>query len=314
MNDKRFQTFMRAIDDKYLEEAQQDLHSSRQTRISRYGLRFATLAAAVCLCLLTVSILRGIHPAGTVTAAALAELGYEMQVPGTAKAVKYDLIKLNGHEAAQATFQISGTKYVYQELKADSPQKIGADASSEYLPLTWNAGGISLEYTQADTEASVSWYTPSNQTTWCLRTAEESDALLTTAREILLATGLDIAVAPADASDISYHVFAMEDLIVAETVFSAGGNTYSFRMASTGIISEDFADISGMDGEFANTDTAQINWCSAKLAYTPGADGKIIWFDLVPGILYSVSMEENATAQELLRMANELFVPAQGDS
>ena len=55
----------------------------------------------------------------------------------------------------------------------------------------------------------------------------------------------------------------------------------------------------------------EVTWCRAKINYTPGEQGRIIWFDLVPGILYSLSMDSSASDEVLLELANELFVPAQ---
>lgn len=42
--------------------------------------------------------------------------------------------------------------------------------------------------------------------------------------------------------------------------------------------------------------------------------GKIIWFDIVPGIEYSLSVESGANAEVLSDMASLLFTPMQGEA
>ena len=77
---------------------------------------------------------------------------------------------------------------------------------------------------------------------------------------------------------------------------------------------ENFTDISGMDGPFDEIAAGEVYWCRAKLNFDEGGQGKILWFDLVPGILYSMSMDRDASRETLLEMANDLFVPAQDNN
>jgi hypothetical protein len=98
---------------------------------------------------------------------------------------------------------------------------------------------------------------------------------------------------------------------VAETTFELEGVRFSYRMAATAELLEDFKDISGMAGPFERISAGEVTWCRAKINYTPGEQGRIIWFDLVPGILYSLSMDSSASDEVLLELANELFEPAQ---
>ena len=76
-------------------------------------------------------------------------------------------------------------------------------------------------------------------------------------------------------------------------------------------LGEDFADISGIDGTFAENIEGKVLWCSAKLHFDQNGQGRIVWFDVVPGILYSLSMDSGASEAALLDLATELFVPAQ---
>ena len=82
-------------------------------------------------------------------------------------------------------------------------------------------------------------------------------------------------------------------------------------MAATAELLEDFKDISGIEGPFEQISAGEVAWCRAKINYTEGEQGRIIWFDVVPGILYSMSMEQGASDETLLELANELFEPAQ---
>ena len=109
----------------------------------------------------------------------------------------------------------------------------------------------------------------------------------------------------------SPNAFELDGLTVAETTFELDGVRFSYRMAATAELLEDFKDISGMAGPFERISAGEVTWCRAKINYTPGEQGRIIWFDLVPGILYSLSMDSSASDEVLLELANELFVPAQ---
>ena len=55
-------------------------------------------------------------------------------------------------------------------------------------------------------------------------------------------------------------------------------------------------------------------WCSARLSWNEDGSGKLVWFDLVPGLLYSLTMDSGASEQALMDMAAQLYEPAQGDA
>ena len=73
------------------------------------------------------------------------------------------------------------------------------------------------------------------------------------------------------------------------------------------------ADISELNTPFSSVLTGKVDYCIATLSFNPNQDGKIVWYDIVPGIAYSISVESNATENFLLQLANEIFDPAQGD-
>jgi hypothetical protein len=56
-----------------------------------------------------------------------------------------------------------------------------------------------------------------------------------------------------------------------------------------------------------------VSWCPARVYYNAGGEGKIVWFDIVPGLLYSLTMSNGASEKALEEMASQLYTPAQGD-
>jgi hypothetical protein len=249
----------------------------------------------------------------TITASELIELGYDIYLPDAADHVSYYLHKDSQPEIAQATFTFNGENYTYEVIKSPTPM-ISTNDIPNNLILSWNAKGLDLHLLENNTGTSVNWYSTENKTQHILSSSSKSNELIHTAREVLLLTGLDLANAPSGAKNIQYQVFPYEDLILAETTFTYENTHCSYRMAATLEIDENYADISGTNDNFEITIPGDVAYCLAKLSYTPSDQGKIIWFDVVPGILYSLTMEDNASEDTLLSLANELFEPAQGDS
>ena len=118
------------------------------------------------------------------------------------------------------------------------------------------------------------------------------------------ATGLNVTVAPEYAENITYNAFLLDGLTVAETTFRIDGITYAYRMAGTVELLDDFTDISDLNTSFGHTSAGEVFWCTAKVSFDAGGQGKVLWFDLVPGILYSLSMDSGASEEALLDMAN----------
>ena len=297
MNDK-FSVVMQSVDDDLLEEAMEPV---RKTRSPGW-----LIAAAACICLLlSLPMLR--PEADAVSLMKLRSMGYEMTLPETLDIIGYELVTQNDRRGAQARFLVGDTEYVYREEKTAEPRTLADGAQL----LSWNADNLDIQLSTGTEGTSVSWYTSENQTQGYLTAQADSLAVLTTASQILRSTGLDVTVAPADARDITYNAFLLEGLTVAETTFELDGVRFSYRMAATAELLEDFTDISGMDGPFQRISAGEVAWCRAKINYTPGGQGRIIWFDVVPGILYSMSMDRDASDEILLELANELFEPAQ---
>ena len=180
--------------------------------------------------------------------------------------------------------------------------------------LSWNAGDLDIQLLSSPTTTSVSWYLEDEQTQCYLTANADTLKVLTTASQILRATGLNVTLAPNNAENITYNAFLVDGLTVAETTFQIDGITYAYRMAGTMELLENFADISGLDEPFEQVAAGNVHWCRAKISFNHGGKGKILWFDLVPGILYSMSMDSGASDQALLKMANSLFEPAQDNN
>ena len=302
MSDK-FQTLMHAIDDDLLEEAMTPV--KRRKSIPWIG----TAIAACLVLVIGIATVAGRSPA--VTAEQLAEMGYEMKLPNTAQRVRYKVVSLAEQKAAQASFVIQGNRYIYQTVKTQEKQQL-SDSTSQVL--SWDAGKLDLQLLSSPSATSVSWYLPNEQTQCYLTAHADSREVLTTASKILKATGLDVTVAPDHAENVTYNAFRMDGLTIAETTFQIDGITYAYRMAGTRELMENFADISGMDDPFDHVAAGEVYWCRAKVIFNEGEQGKILWFDLVPGILYSMTMDTGASEEALLEMANSLFVPAQDEN
>lgn len=304
MKDK-FQFLMTAVDDDLLEEA--------MTPVRKRTPR-PWIAAAIAACLVLVIGLVSLPGRyAAVTAAQLAEMGYEMKLPQQAEKIRYEIVSKAEQQAAQASFLIQHTKYTYQTVKALEQQPLSPGKSEDQV-LSWSAGDLNIQLLSSPSTTFVSWYIQEEQTQCYLTARANTLEVLTTASQILRATGLNVTVAPDDAENITYNAFRLDGLTVAETTFQIDGITYAYRMAATMELLENFADISGMDGPFARIAAGEVYWCRAKLNFNDGGQGKILWFDLVPGILYSMSMDRDASREALLDMANSLFEPAQDNN
>lgn len=301
MNDK-FRILMQSVDDDLLEEAMQP--------VSRKSILRWVIPVAACACLLLTLSLPMLRPAvPSVSLSELRSMGYGMTLPETVKIISYALITQNDRSGAEARFLVGDTEYVYREEKTVQPQTLSSSAAVELL--SWNAESLDIQLCTAKDSTSVSWYTSENQIQGYLTAQADSLTVLTTASQILRSTGLDVTVAPEEATDITYNAFLLDGLTVAETTFVLDGIRFSYRMAATAELLEDFKDISGIEGPFERISAGEVAWCRAKINYTEGEQGRIIWFDVVPGILYSMSMEQGASDETLLELANELFEPAQ---
>ena len=302
MSDK-FHTLMNAVDDDLLEEAMSPVKRRKP---------MPWIGAAIAACLvLVISLAQFEGHVPPVAAAQLAEMGYEMKLPENAEKIRYEIVSLAEQKAAQASFVIQGTKYIYQTMKTQEQLQL---STSKHQVLSWDAGKLDIQLLSSPSTTSVSWYLEEEQTQCYLSAHADTRKVLTTATQILRATGLNVTVAPDDAENVTYNAFRMDGLTVAETTFQIDGITYTYRMAGTSELRENITDISGMAGPFDQVAAGEIHWCKAKIIFNDNGQGKILWFDLVPGILYSMTMDSGASEEALLDMAYSLFQPAQDNN
>ncbi len=305
MSDK-FRIVMNAVDHDLLEEA---FVPTKKKNLLPW---FSAVIAACLMLVLGATFAPSRNSAVTFTD--LSDMGYVMKLPEDAEQVQYGILKLADAEGAQASFRIGDTEYLYQAVKTSEQHMFSDSAEAGANVLTWNSGNLDIQLLSSSSSTSVSWYIPDNQTQWYLTAQADTLEVLTTASQILRSTGLDVTVAPESAGNITYNAFLLGDLTVAETTFVVDGITYTYRMAATSEIGEDLADISGMEGPFSQNTAGEVLWCGAKLSFDEGGQGKIIWFDVVPGILYSLSAESGASADMLQNIAVRLFEPAQDNN
>jgi hypothetical protein len=312
MNEERFSFVMHSLDDELLEEAQ------RKAEHRNMWIKIAAGAVAACLCVAAVWALadgRG-QNGNTVTAAEITQLGYSLPLPADAKNAEYSKVSSGAAvPMAQVTFSSGGEKYTCRALKTDSRKDISGLTSDWAESLDWSAGTLQLQLRESAGGTSwFGWYSPEDGTQWCL-SSKSADALplMHTAQQIVDTLGYEMEVAPEGAQDVQYSAFALNGLTVAETAFKLNGVQCAFRTASTADVDENFADISGKDGPYENTAAAQVSWCPARVYYNAGGEGKIVWFDIVPGLLYSLTMSNGASEKALEEMASQLYTPAQGD-
>ena len=292
---------MNSLDNDLLEEAKQPLHTKKH-------IFFWCSVVAACFFLVIALNFPSHHT--KLTESDILAQGYDLRLPEDADNITYSLNEDSQSQTARAVFSLHGDEYTYSVTKCSNPETSTTAPTSDTM-IAWNTKGLDLSMNKTNSTVSINWYSTSANTMHTLSTSAGDDKLLSTARQVLLITGLDMANAPSGAENIRYYVFPYKDLVIAETTFSYKKNVYSYRMAATLEIAENFADISEMDDNFSVTLPGDVEYCRAKIYLNPNERGKIIWFDVVPGIVYSLSTQNNASEDTLLSLANELFEPMQ---
>ncbi len=332
MNVQKFIRFHRAVDPEFIEEAQRP--RAKRSYIGYIGV----MAACLCVAVVGIYLLRpGTGKADTggdaarnteeqsvavtmtpnpIQSSSLVEirnLGYKFDLPAGAKDETFTIINGTGAiPMAQATFSIGSSDYTYRALKTESFQDISGIYNTDEENVTWNAGDMQLQMCSGNYGNWVGWYVSEDQTQWCLSSEDDASDILQTASKLALDLGHDITTAPAGAEDVTVNAFNRDGAVVAETAYTFEGVRYVYRTSPSDFVLVDISDTD--DGEFANTAEGKVAYCDAKLAYNEGGQGKILWFDIVPGLTYSLVMESDASPEALEEMANTIFVPAQGDS
>jgi len=304
MNKTKFDIWMNSVPDTYLEEA-----AATPMPVKKKNYRALALTAAACLLLTATGLLLRQGMLSNTPP------DNSQHTPGnTIPSSIPPEVTDSGSNIIKEFFTKNDTDYTLLSCEVAEPTDISGVTAAKAEELAWYAGGLELLLCSTKDTVWASWYDTATGTQWCLMSDTTSLALLTTAKDLVEELGYNVAVAPDNATDVTYNAFRINDLSVAETTFLLDGIRYSYRMAATYEIAEDFADISGT-GEFYDVQTtAEVGWCPARIYYDENGYGKIIWFDIVPGLLYSLSMETNASEDVLLSMAHTLFRPAQDEA
>ena len=153
--------------------------------------------------------------------------------------------------------------------------------------------------------------------------------------ELMEATGI-VLDAPEGATDASY-LYIDTDPRISQVTFKLDGKEYCYRAQPTNALSisssANGTDASGADLLKSLNDCTNVGavlsgmhneWKSAALvdlassregvvAFNDGKDGFIAWLDVVPGVLYSLSMDKGASQDLLMDTADACFVPLQGE-
>lgn len=299
MNSDRFRQVMSSIDTEFLEEA--------QTPVKKAKVWPRITALAACLCLVA-----GIALWRSQTAVTPEKYGYTLSLPKDAKNVAYEVMETEP-AMVEAAFTKNGSAYVCRVVQTGHQSDISGVTGQSVGSMGWETSDLSLQFTQnADADSWLSWYDEVKGIQWCLTGSDPVD-LLTTAGEMVEAMGYHMAVAPEGASDVSYHALGLDGHTVGEVTFTLNDVRWSYRMAATIELHTEFRDISGQDGSYAVTGDTEVGWCPARISYTEGGAGKLIWFDVVPGLLYSLTMDSGAAEQALYDTAVQVYSPAQGN-
>ncbi len=317
MNEDRFRHWMNAIDGEFLEEAQRPL--PRFTAARRWG----AVAACLCAAALTLALWQPWdgHGAGSaaygVRSAPEAEAsGQDAGALAATLALPGDGVLLTDYDtrvdesgavtAASCTVEFNGCSYDY-----------GAAYTSALLPgpdgqqptASWQVDGLTLLLYD---DGAVSWYNEASGIQWYCAASADGAETLVTAFALMSAQSYTVPVAPEDAQVLGYDLFELDGMTVTEVTFTENGRTWRYRMAPTADVTENIPDISGYTGGSLSAE-GTVRWCRTVLRWDEGGAGCVIWKDTVPGLTYSLTVDNGASETLLDDMTSRIFKPAQED-
>ena len=123
----------------------------------------------------------------------------------------------------------------------------------------------------------------------------------------------DLLCSPEGAAVQGYDLFELDGETVTQVRFTLNGITWQYRMAPTDDVSETIPDISEFTGGSLTAEST-VRWCTALLRWDEGGAGCIIWRDMAPGLVYSLTTDSGASEDALSDMAALVFQPAQDES
>ncbi len=133
-----------------------------------------------------------------------------------------------------------------------------------------------------------------------------------TALEVMERTGVSF-IKPAGSQDVAYYIIETDSCDIAEMTFTLNGVDCTCRICGTGVPTDGLLDISGMYYEWTGEDTAMVGGNEAELYWLEGEQGIALWYDYAPGLMYSLAVDSGASRDNLLLLAEELYIPVQGD-
>ncbi len=124
-------------------------------------------------------------------------------------------------------------------------------------------------------------------------------------------TGLDLNV-PEGAENVVYRVLTGEKL--GEIQFTLNGSECAARIKAAA----EWEDLSGMYLTWDSTEDVEVSYCSGKLmsGKNNGETVQLVeWFDVVPGVMYSLSASgKDLNGLDLTAVAEQVFKPMQGNA
>lgn len=135
-----------------------------------------------------------------------------------------------------------------------------------------------------------------------------------TREEMAAEIGIDME-APAEAEDPAWSYMVSGEDVMGDLRFTAEGVRYCYRIAPAA----EFTDISGLYYDWTIEDEDSVSYCDAAtkrvITEDEGTIDLVLWFDVVPGVMYSLSAQaDDLDGFDILAMAEELFVPMQGEA
>ena len=138
------------------------------------------------------------------------------------------------------------------------------------------------------------------------------------------------------ATDVSYGYIEIKDdddstEYIAQVCFTLDDEQYCYRAKETGEVRlveqdeenieealedaiEEGTELSGLYEKWKASATVDISEREAVVAFNEGKSGFIVWLDVVPGVMYTLSMDDNCTQDLLSETAYRCFETIQGDS
>ncbi len=137
-----------------------------------------------------------------------------------------------------------------------------------------------------------------------------------TAEELLAAAGLSFGV-PGGAKDVLYRFLPEENL--AEMRFVIDDDEFCARIRPAALEYGELMNIAGMYFAWENEEAITVGHCYGTVAQAQtGSEDRValcLWYDLVPGLMYSLSVSTTEPdGLDLVAVAEQVYIPVQGDN